>query len=42
MSKKTKGIGLRTIWQRAETIGAEVELVSSPGEGTRLKINVLI
>ena len=42
MSKKTKGIGLRTIWQRAETVGAEVELVSSPGKGTRLKINVLI
>ena len=42
MSRKTKGIGLRTIWQRAETIGAEVELDSSPGKGTRLKINVLI
>ena len=42
MSRKTKGIGLRTIWQRAETIGAEVELGSSPGKGTRLKINVLI
>ena len=40
MSRKTKGIGLRTIWQRAETIGAEVELGSSPGKGTRLKINV--
>ena len=32
MSKKTKGIGLRTIWQRAETVGAEVELGSSPGD----------
>lgn len=42
MSKKTKGIGLRTIWQRAETIGAKVELTSAPGEGTRLKVNVLI
>lgn len=42
MSRKTKGIGLRTIWQRAETIGAKVELTSAPGEGTRLKVNVLI
>ncbi len=42
MSKKTKGIGLHTIWQRAETIGAKVELTSAPGEGTRLRVNVII
>ena len=42
MSKKTKGIGLHTIWQRAETIGAKVELISAPGEGTRLRVNVII
>lgn len=42
MNKKTKGIGLRTIWQRAETIGAQAECVSAPGKGTRLKVNVLI
>jgi len=42
MSKKTKGIGLRTIWQRTETIGAKVELTSAPGEGTRLEISVII
>ena len=42
MSKKTKGIGLHSIWQRAETIGAKVELISAPGEGTRLRVNVII
>ena len=31
-----------TIWQRAETIGAKVELISAPGEGTRLRVNVII
>lgn len=40
-SKKTKGIGLQTIRQRAATIGAKVELDSAPGEGTRLNINVI-
>lgn len=39
---KTKGIGLRTIRQRAETIGAKVDLTSAPGAGTQLKVNVLI
>lgn len=39
---KNKGIGLRTIRQRAETISAKVELTSAPGKGTRLKIDVLI
>lgn len=42
VGRKNKGIGLRTIRQRAETIGAKVELTSAPGEGTRLKIDVLI
>lgn len=42
LGKKTKGIGLRTIWRRAEAMGAQVELNSAPGEGTRLKVNVLI
>lgn len=42
MNKKTNGIGLQTIRQRAETIGAEVELASAPGRGTRLKVSVLI
>ena len=37
-----EGIGLHTIWQRAETIGAKVELISAPGEGTRLRVNVII
>lgn len=41
-SKKTKGIGLRTIWQRAETMDAQLQLDAAPGEGTRLKINVII
>lgn len=41
-SKKTKGIGLQTIRQRAAAIGAKVELDSAPGEGTRLNINVII
>ena len=42
MNKKTKGIGLHNIWQRAEAIGAKVELVSAPGKGTQLKVSVLI
>lgn len=42
LGKKTKGIGLRTIWQRAETMSARIEMNSAPGEGTRLKVNVLI
>lgn len=42
MSKKIKGIGLQTIRQRANMIGAKVELNSALGEGTSLKINVLI
>ena len=40
--KKAKGIGLRTMLQRAETIGAEVELNSVPGEGTNIEITVRI
>lgn len=42
ISKRNKGIGLRTIFQRAETIGAEVHINAAPGKGTCLKINILI
>ena len=38
--KKVKGIGLRTMMQRAETIGAKVELNSVPGKGTNVKVTV--
>lgn len=40
--KKTKGVGLRTIIQRAETIGAEISLNSAPGEGTCIELIVRI
>lgn len=40
--KKVKGIGLRTMLQRAETIGAKAELNSVPGKGTNIEVTVRI
>ena len=42
MHKKVKGIGLRTMLQRAETIGAKAELNSVPGKGTNIEVTVRI
>lgn len=40
VNKKTNGIGLRTIRQRADAIGAKVEMDSKIGNGTYLKVTV--
>ncbi|MDO4165283.1 MAG: tetratricopeptide repeat protein [Bacteroides sp.] len=40
MSKKKKGIGLRTIVQRADAIGATVDCQTAPGAGVDLKVTV--
>lgn len=42
MNKRTNGIGLRTIQQRANAIGAKVEINSRIGNGTHLKVTVLV
>lgn len=42
ISKKKKGIGLRTVEQRAESIGALVVLHSEPGKGTNINIEVIL
>ena len=42
VNKKTNGIGLRTIQQRADAIGANVEIDSRIGDGTHLIITVLV
>ena len=40
--KKSKGFGLRTIWQRAGSVGAAIELGTAPGKGVRLYVSVNI
>lgn len=40
--RKTKGVGLRTIWQRANIIGGKIELDAAPGAGVRIKVSVYI
>lgn len=40
--KKSKGFGLRTIWQRAGAVGATVDLDTVPGKGVRLYVSVNI
>ena len=40
--KKSKGFGLRTIWQRAGSVGAAIELDTVPGKGVRLYVSVNI
>lgn len=42
VNKKTSGIGLRTIQQRANAIGAKVEIDSKMGDGTHLIVTVLV
>lgn len=42
LNKKKKGIGLQTIMQRAETIGATVQLDAHPGQGTHLAVTVKV
>lgn len=42
LNKKKKGIGLQTIMQRAETIGATVQLDAHSGQGTHLAVTVKV
>lgn len=42
LNKKKKGIGLRTIMQRAEVIGAVVKLETAPGRGTHLTVTIKV
>lgn len=41
-NKKTGGAGLRTMLQRADAVGAKVELNSGTGNGVQLKVTVLV
>jgi len=38
VGKRTQGAGLRTIWQRAGAIKAQVDITSSPGSGTAVAV----
>lgn len=40
--KKSKGFGLRTIWQRGSAVGAAVDLDTAPGKGVRVYVSVNI
>lgn len=42
LNKKTNGVGLRTIRQRADAIGAKVEMDSKIRNGTHLKVTVFV
>ena len=41
-NKKTNGVGLRTLLQRADAVGAKVELDSGIGNGVQVKVTVLV
>ncbi len=41
-NKKTNGVGLRTLLQRADAVGAKVELNSGVGNGVQVKVTVLV
>ena len=40
--KKMKGVGLRTIRQRAKIIGGKMKLDTMPGAGVRMEVSVYI
>lgn len=40
--RKSRGVGLRTIQQRAEIIGGKIKLDTMPGAGVRIEISVYI
>lgn len=42
LSRRIKGVGLRTMWQRANIIEGKMELDTAPGEGVRIKVSVWI
>ena len=42
MAQKPKGIGLRSIRERAESIGGQILISSTPGQGTRIEVRIPI
>ncbi len=40
--QKPKGIGLRSIQERAESVGGKVTIESAPGQGTRVEVTISI
>jgi PAS domain S-box-containing protein len=36
----SNGIGLRGIWERVEMLGGRMEIISQPGQGTRLEVRL--
>jgi signal transduction histidine kinase/ligand-binding sensor domain-containing protein len=41
-SQKPKGMGLRSIRERAESVGGEALIKSAPGSGTRVEIRIML
>lgn len=41
-NRKTKGIGLHTIYQRAHVIGGQIKLDTALGNGVRIEVSILI
>jgi len=41
-SQKPKGMGLRSIRERAESVGGEAIVTSLPGKGTRVEISIML
>ncbi len=41
-SQKPKGIGLRSIQERAESVGGQAEVKSAPGSGTHIRVTVTL
>jgi NarL family two-component system sensor histidine kinase LiaS len=42
LDQKPAGVGLRTMRERAVMIGGNIEIVSSPGNGTQIRVRALI
>lgn len=42
LNRKIKGVGLHTMWQRANIIGGKMELETAPGEGVCIRVSVWI
>ena len=40
INKTNRGMGLRSIRERITYIGGDLEIISSPGKGTKIDINI--
>jgi signal transduction histidine kinase len=40
--QKPKGVGLRSIKERADSVGGEIIIESNPGQGTRIEVTIPI